>query len=129
MTIARSNLPPALDPNASANDLEGTVADIRDEIVRAAGDDMGEMMVVDAGPENPTDAIPSPAPVLPKTTENCGPSSLGRSRPHDVSTKRLHNDVGQRLASPRKSSKNLRSSVYTQQYNLSASSESCHPDC
>jgi hypothetical protein len=113
MTTPRSDLPPALDPNASVNDQEESVVDIIDEIVRGAGDDMGEMMVVDAGPENPMDAVPSPAPVFLKTTENCGPSSPRRSRPHDVPTKRLHNDVADRVASPRKTSENLRSSVYT----------------
>jgi hypothetical protein len=62
MTTPRSDLPPAPDPNASVNDQEESVVDIIDEIVRGAGDDMGEMMVVDAGPENPMDAVPSPAP-------------------------------------------------------------------
>lgn len=66
MTTPRSNLPPALDPNASADDQDDSVADIMDEIVRAAGDDTGGMMVVDADPENPTDAIPSPAPDFPR---------------------------------------------------------------
>ena len=113
MTTARSNHEPALDPNASADDQDDSVADIMPEIDGAAGDDTGEMIVVNAGPENSTDAVPSPAPVFPKTTENCGPSSPRRSPPHDVYTKRLHNDVGQRVASPRKSSKNLHSSVYT----------------
>lgn len=55
MTTPRSDLPPALDPNASVNDLDDSVADIIDEIVRTAGDDMEEMMVVDAGPG---DAVP-----------------------------------------------------------------------
>ena len=59
MTTARSNHEPALDPNASVNDLDDSVADIMPKIDGAAGDDTGEMMVVDAGA---SDAVPLLAP-------------------------------------------------------------------
>jgi hypothetical protein len=69
MTDARSDMFPALDPNAAGDDQGESVGEIMMEIDCAEGDDGTEMMGLDAGSENPMDAVPSPAPVSPMTFE------------------------------------------------------------
>ena len=136
MTTPRSNLPPALDPNASANDLDESMADIMDEIVRNAGDDMGEMMGVDAGASDavpllaPTSSTPELAEIRPvpnedsnrprrspllgticsQSIENARGSSTERSPESLCYTKLLHNSDPGPASIPQNSGKNGRRS-------------------
>jgi hypothetical protein len=57
-------------------------------------------------------AVPSPAPEIQKSTENCDKPSSRRSRASVVPTKLLHNGVAGRPSNPQKSSGNGRSGFY-----------------
>ena len=116
MTDARSDLLPALAPHAAGDDQGESVGEIMMEIDRAEGDDGTGMMELDAGSHISMDAVPSPAPVFPKTTENCGPSSDRLPRAANASTDRLHNDAGDTVLTSRNSTKNRQNGVYTKRH-------------
>ncbi len=136
MTTARSDLPPASDPNASADDLDDSVADIMPKIDGAAGDDTGEMMVVDAGASDavpllaPTSSTPELAEIRPvpnedsnrprrspllgticsQSIENARGSSKTRSPESLCYTKLLHNSEPGPASIPQNCGKNGRRS-------------------